>query len=121
MAPIPCISSGISSSSEKLQPITSHITIEGNGYTISGDNKFRIFDVDGGMLTVKNLTMTEGKGAIKWLGTAAAPSGCRNFMGGRPSAIPALVNNSANSGGNRDNSSSVLQGADNSWRDGELE
>ena len=46
---------------EKLQPITSHITIEGNGYTISGDRKFRIFDVDGGMLTVKNLTMTEGR------------------------------------------------------------
>lgn len=48
---------------EKLQPITSHITIEGNGYTISGDNRFRIFDVDGGMLTVKNLTMTKGRPA----------------------------------------------------------
>ncbi len=47
--------------SEKLQPITSDITIEGNGYTISGDDRFRIFDVDGGMLTVKNLTMTRGK------------------------------------------------------------
>ena len=56
--------------SEKLQPITSDITIEGNGYTINGNRKFRIFDVDGGMLTVKNLTMTrgnssEGGGAIR--------------------------------------------------------
>ncbi len=49
--------------SENLQPITSHITIEGNGYTISGNNKFRIFDVDGGTLTVKNLIMRDGRPA----------------------------------------------------------
>ncbi len=47
--------------SEKLQPITSHVVVEGNGYTISGDSKYRIFDVDGGKLTVKNLTMTQGR------------------------------------------------------------
>ena len=47
--------------SEKLQPITSHIIIEGNGFAINGDNRFRIFDVDGGKLTVKNLTMTKGR------------------------------------------------------------
>lgn len=43
-----------------LPTITGALTIEGNGYTISGDNKFRIFDVNGGMLTIENLTMTEG-------------------------------------------------------------
>ena len=46
--------------SEKLPPITSEIVIEGNGYTISGDNNFGIFDVDGGALTIRNVTLTEG-------------------------------------------------------------
>ncbi len=45
---------------EPLPAITSQIVIEGNGHSISGDRKFRIFDVDGGILTVKNLTMREG-------------------------------------------------------------
>ena len=48
---------------EALPPITSHIIIEGNGHSISGDAKFRIFDVDGGNLTVNNLTMTRGYSA----------------------------------------------------------
>ena len=43
-----------------LPKITSDITIEGNGYTISGDNRYRIFYNDGGALTIKNLTMTKG-------------------------------------------------------------
>ncbi len=46
---------------EPLQPITGTITIEGGGHTISGDNQFRIFDVNGGNLTLKNLTLTDGK------------------------------------------------------------
>ncbi len=46
--------------SEKLPPITSVITLEGNGYTISGDNEFGIFAVDGGALTISNVTLTEG-------------------------------------------------------------
>ena len=45
-----------------LPSITSHITMEGNGHIISGDKKFRIVNVDGGKLTVNNLTLTEGKG-----------------------------------------------------------
>ena len=41
--------------------ITSNITIQGGGYSISGDNKYRIFAVeDTGNLTVNNLTMTKG-------------------------------------------------------------
>ena len=50
---------------EVLPPITSEITIEGNGHTISGSYEFLIFLVDGGRLTVNNLTLTKGKGAIK--------------------------------------------------------
>ena len=43
-----------------LPPITSEITIHGNGHTISGGGKFRIFDVDGGALTIDKVTLTEG-------------------------------------------------------------
>ena len=54
-----------------LPPVTSQITIEGAGYSISGERKFRIFDVEGGDLTLNNLTLKEGSsphkngGAIK--------------------------------------------------------
>ena len=44
-----------------LPAITSEITIEGNGYTISGDNRYRIFYNDGGALTIHNLTLIEGR------------------------------------------------------------
>ncbi|MDE2777658.1 MAG: hypothetical protein OXI77_17155 [Chloroflexota bacterium] len=47
--------------SEPLPPITDTITIEGGGHTISGGGEFRIFDVSGGNLTIKNLTLAEGK------------------------------------------------------------
>ena len=43
-----------------LPKITSNIAIEGNGYTISGGNRYRIFYNDGGALTIKDLTMTKG-------------------------------------------------------------
>ena len=43
-----------------LPAITSDITIEGKGYTISGDNRYRIFYNDGGALTINDLTMTKG-------------------------------------------------------------
>ena len=44
-----------------LPKITSDITIEGEGYTISGDNLYRMFYNDGGALTIKDLTMTKGR------------------------------------------------------------
>ena len=59
-----------------LPAITSEITIEGGGYTISGDNRYRIF-YNGGALTINDLTMTKGQvenkgGAIvNWKGTVA--------------------------------------------------
>ena len=94
--------------SEKLQPITSHITIEGNGYTISGDNKFRIFDVDGGMLTVKNLTMTKGRAP-----TGSSGGAIRLQNSGRTDVSDSrFINNSANSGGAI---SIGLAPTDNSW------
>ncbi|MDE2820347.1 MAG: hypothetical protein OXI40_11510 [Chloroflexota bacterium] len=43
-----------------LPHITSDITIEGEEFTISGNNRFRIFAVNSGSLTVNNLTMTKG-------------------------------------------------------------
>ena len=54
---------------EPLPPITSEITIDGAGYTISGAQKFRLFDVDGGTLTIHNAALAKGSasngGAIR--------------------------------------------------------
>ena len=47
-----------------LPPITSRITIEGGGRTISGASEFRIFNVNGGNLTIRNLTLTDGNGGL---------------------------------------------------------
>ncbi len=47
--------------SEALPPIAGTITIEGNGHSISGDGKYRIFDVVARSLTINNLTLTDGK------------------------------------------------------------
>ena len=44
----------------ELPAIISKITIEGEGYTISGDDRYRIFYNEGGVLTINNLTMTKG-------------------------------------------------------------
>lgn len=43
-----------------LPHITSEMTIEGGGYTISGNDRFRIFTVNGGQLLVSNLIMRRG-------------------------------------------------------------
>ena len=53
-----------------LPSITSEITIEGNGHTISGSSNFRIFSVDGGALTINNLTLTKGRVAANAKGGA---------------------------------------------------
>ncbi len=45
---------------EALPPITGTITIAGNGRSISGGDLFRLYDVSGGRLTLKNLTLTAG-------------------------------------------------------------
>ncbi|MCY3796353.1 MAG: right-handed parallel beta-helix repeat-containing protein [Chloroflexi bacterium] len=74
---------------EPLPPITGTITIEGGGHTISGDNKFPIFVVRGGRLTVNNLTLTEGYFEGSWEKGWAAAGGIQVRNGGR-----ATVNNS---------------------------
>ena len=60
--------------SQPLPPITSEITIEGNGYTLSGSGKFRLFDVDGGLLTIRDTTLADGNasdgGAIRLINRA---------------------------------------------------
>lgn len=43
-----------------LPHITSDITVEGAGFTISGNGKHRIFYIDGGTAAVNELTMTKG-------------------------------------------------------------
>lgn len=43
-----------------LPRITSAITMEGNGRSISGDKRFQIFNVVGGALTIKDLTLIDG-------------------------------------------------------------
>ena len=43
-----------------LPHITSDITIEGAGFTISGNGKYRIFYIDGAAAAVNELTMTKG-------------------------------------------------------------
>lgn len=49
---------------ESLPTITSYFIIDGNGHTISGDNRFRIFEVNGGRLTISNLHMMDGKAGL---------------------------------------------------------
>lgn len=57
-----------------LPPVASEITLEGNGYRISGAGKFRIFDVDGGQLTISDMTLRDGDatqgGAIRLINGA---------------------------------------------------
>jgi len=45
--------------SKKLPAISSNITIEGNGFSISGKTRFRIFTVNAGKLTIKHLTLSD--------------------------------------------------------------
>ena len=106
--------------SEALPPITGTITIEGGGHTLSGDKKFRIFDVQGGNLTVKNLTMTEGKatsgGAIRLLagGRLAVENATftKNWgsQGGAISSLSAGVNITVNNSRFVDNEAELQGG-----------
>lgn len=48
---------------DRLPPITSDITLMGNGFTISGDDKFGIFEVDGGRLAIEDVMLTKGNAA----------------------------------------------------------
>ena len=43
-----------------LPPVTSELSINGHGYTISGNHSHRIFNVQGGKLELSDMTLTEG-------------------------------------------------------------
>lgn len=59
---------------EGLPTVTSEIIIEGNGHTISGGGRSRIFDIERGKLTLKNMTLQHGRAtfgaAIRLRGSA---------------------------------------------------
>ncbi len=61
---------------EGLPTVTSVITIEGKGFTISGGGRNRIFDIERGKLTLRNMTLTGGRAtygaAIRLRGSARA-------------------------------------------------
>ena len=46
--------------SDPLPPITSDITVLGSGHSVSGGNRHRIFRVEGGALTIHDLTLING-------------------------------------------------------------
>lgn len=79
--------------SEQLPPITGTITIEGGGHTISGDKKFPIFVVEGGRLTINNLTLTKSDGTEGRGGSAISARSSSltinntSFVGNRGPAI----------------------------------
>ena len=92
---------------EPLPAIASHIIIEGNGHSISGEGKFRIFDVDGGILTVKNLIMREGNGRNENGGAIRLQNNGRATV-----SDSRFINNAASTGG------AIFigwLGVDNSW------
>ena len=101
-----------------LPSITSEITIEGADYDIDGDDKYQIFDVDGGDLTVNDITLTGGVseifgGAINAEGGSLTLTNSRlegnqaGLLGGAIRTLGAdvvisnsdFVNNSAGAGG----------------------
>ncbi len=76
--------------SEPLEAIKTDITIEGNGHTIDGNSRFRIFDVDGGKLTINNATLAKGRGspfggAIRLQNGGTAIANSVSFIGNRAS------------------------------------
>ena len=85
--------------SAALPPITGTITIEGDGHSISGDNTYRIFDVDGGVLAIENATLTEGK--APGLTTNRREGGAIRMRNGAELIVSdsAFTNNSAYHGG----------------------
>ncbi|MDE2636083.1 MAG: peptidoglycan DD-metalloendopeptidase family protein [Chloroflexota bacterium] len=59
---------------QELPWITSEIIIEGAGFNISGMERFRHFNIDGGRLTIRNLALTDGHNAA-WGGSILLRSG----------------------------------------------
>ena len=83
-----------------LPSITSEITIEGNGYTISGSEKFRIFDVYGGKLTISDVTLRDGNatqgGAIRLINGTQVKASNVTFSGNVANYGGAIATESSN-------------------------
>ena len=47
--------------SEPLPTITSDITLDGYGHTISGDNRMRVLDIESGTVVVKHIALVNGR------------------------------------------------------------
>ena len=83
--------------SEALPPITGRLTIDGGGHTISGNDAYRVFDVNGGALTVKNATLTDGNagdgagGAIRMRNGARVTIESATLRGNRAKAGGAIA------------------------------
>ncbi len=78
-----------------LPRITSAITIEGNGHSISGDKQFQIFNVVGGALTINDLTLKDGSVPANAIGGAIQIQAGATLIVNRAS----FVGNSAKEGG----------------------
>ena len=85
---------------EPLPGINSEITIEGNGYTISANRKFHILDVDGGKLTIKDVTLTKGNanrgGALRLRNGATVTASNVSFRDNKATAGGAISTKSEN-------------------------
>ena len=82
-----------------LPKITSDITIEGEGYTISGGNRYRIFYNDGGALTINNLTMTKGRVEDELIIGIVSGGAIYNWKGTLSITNSAFIDNAADWGG----------------------
>jgi len=80
--------------SEPLEEIKTDITIEGNGYTIDGNSRYGIFDVDGGKLTINNVTLTRGSNGGGFGGAISLQNG-----GTAIANNVSFINNRASDGG----------------------
>ena len=114
---------------DSLPKITSDIAIEGNGYTISGGNRWQIFYIDGGALTINDLTMTKGRVEDELLASIVSGGTIFNDEGTLSITNSVFSGNSARYGGAianwgelsisdssfSDNSADSLGGAISNW------
>ena len=63
-----------------LPPITGSVMIDGGGHVISGDDAYRIFDVNGGRLNLANVTLTAGNAGEGSGGAIRMRNGARTVI-----------------------------------------
>ncbi len=80
--------------SAALPQIRGNIIINGGGHSISGAGEYRIFDVNGGTLTLTNVTLTEGNGGAAYGGAIRLLNGAEVTIDGST-----LSDNKATHGG----------------------